>query len=53
MEILVTSVTPFQLLFGKIVGLGLLGLTQLVIWMVGGLRHAARWGSNTDALSAA
>ncbi len=31
-EILVTSVTPFQLLAGKIIGLGLLGLTQLVIW---------------------
>jgi ABC-2 type transport system permease protein len=36
MEILVTSVTPFQLLFGKILGLGLLGLTQLVIWMAAG-----------------
>jgi ABC-2 type transport system permease protein len=36
MEILVTSITPFQLLFGKIVGLGALGLTQLVIWMVAG-----------------
>lgn len=34
MEILITSVTPFQLLFGKIVGLGALGLTQLVIWGV-------------------
>lgn len=36
MEILITSVTPFQLLFGKIIGLGLLGLTQLLIWMVAG-----------------
>jgi ABC-2 type transport system permease protein len=36
MEILITSVTPFQLLFGKILGLGLLGLTQLVIWMAAG-----------------
>ncbi len=36
MEILITSVTPFQLLIGKIIGLGLLGLTQLVIWMVAG-----------------
>lgn len=35
-EILVTSVTPFQLLFGKIIGLGLLGLTQLVVWLVFG-----------------
>ena len=36
MEILITSVTPFQLLFGKIIGLGLLGLTQLVIWLIAG-----------------
>ncbi|HVU13479.1 MAG TPA: ABC transporter permease [Phototrophicaceae bacterium] len=36
MEILVTSVTPFDLLFGKIIGLGLLGLTQLVVWLGGG-----------------
>jgi ABC-2 type transport system permease protein len=35
MEILTTSVTPFQLLFGKILGLGLLGLTILVIWIGG------------------
>jgi ABC-2 type transport system permease protein len=33
MEILVTTVTPFQLLFGKIVGLGALGLLQLVVWV--------------------
>ncbi|MCA9915557.1 MAG: ABC transporter permease, partial [Anaerolineae bacterium] len=36
MEILVTSVTPTQLLTGKIIGLGLLGLTQMVIWGVAG-----------------
>lgn len=35
MEILVTSITPFQLLLGKIIGLGALGLTQLVIWIAG------------------
>lgn len=34
MEILITSVTPMQLLFGKIIGLGLLGLVQLAIWAV-------------------
>ncbi len=37
MEILITSITPFQLLMGKIIGLGLLGLTQLVVWIVGGV----------------
>ncbi len=36
MEILVTSVTPLQLLVGKIGGLGALGLTQLVFWMLAG-----------------
>lgn len=33
MEILVTSITPMQMLTGKVLGLGLLGLTQLVIWV--------------------
>lgn len=36
MEILVTSVSPSQLLFGKIIGLGLLGLTQMVVWFAAG-----------------
>jgi len=36
MEILVTSVTPIQLLLGKILGLGALGLTQLVVWGAAG-----------------
>ncbi len=36
MEILVTSVTPFQLLAGKIIGLGALGLMQLAIWLAAG-----------------
>lgn len=36
MEILITSVTPMQLLLGKIIGLGLLGLTQLLIWGAAG-----------------
>ncbi|MBZ0299616.1 MAG: ABC transporter permease [Anaerolineae bacterium] len=35
-EILITSVTPLELLFGKIVGLGVLGLTQLSIWLIAG-----------------
>jgi ABC-2 type transport system permease protein len=34
MEILITSVTPRQLLLGKIIGLGALGLTQLLVWGV-------------------
>jgi ABC-2 type transport system permease protein len=37
MEILVTSITPMQMLLGKILGLGALGLTQLVVWGVAGV----------------
>jgi ABC-2 type transport system permease protein len=33
MEILLVSVTPRQMLTGKIIGLGLLGLLQTAIWM--------------------
>ncbi|MEA4968730.1 MAG: ABC transporter permease [Bacteroidaceae bacterium] len=43
-EVLVSSIKPVQLLMGKIVAVGLVGLTQLVLWLVlsvvliGGLR---------------
>ena len=33
-EVIVSSVKPFQLMFGKIVGIGAVGLTQFVIWIV-------------------
>ncbi len=33
MEILISSVNPRQLLTGKILGLGLVGLLQLVVWL--------------------
>ncbi|HCY41411.1 MAG TPA: ABC transporter permease [Prolixibacteraceae bacterium] len=33
-EVIISSVKPFQLLFGKIIGIGLVGLTQIVIWIV-------------------
>lgn len=45
-EIIVSSVKPFQLMMGKIVGVGLVGLTQFLIWVVftfaivGGVRTA-------------
>ncbi|OCA87410.1 ABC transporter permease [Pseudobacillus wudalianchiensis] len=32
MEILISSVSPVKQMFAKIIGIGLLGLTQLVIW---------------------
>ncbi len=37
MEMLITSVTPLQMLLGKVLGLGALGLTQFLIWIVGGV----------------
>ena len=33
-EILVSSLRPFQLMLGKIVGIGAVGLTQFLIWIV-------------------
>ncbi len=33
-EIIVSSVKPFQLMMGKIVGIGLVGLTQFALWVV-------------------
>ena len=34
MEVMVSSVKPFQLMMGKIVGIGLVGLTQFVAWVI-------------------
>jgi len=33
-EVIVSSVKPFQLMMGKIVGVGLVGLTQFALWVV-------------------
>ncbi len=33
-EVIVSSVRPFQLMMGKIVGVALVGLTQFVLWIV-------------------
>lgn len=34
LEILVTTITPTQMLIGKIIGLGFVGLTQVVVWIL-------------------
>jgi ABC-2 type transport system permease protein len=52
MEILLSSVTPRELLTGKIVGLGFLGLLQVVIWVGTGRILLAR-GSTVFNLSQA
>jgi ABC-2 type transport system permease protein len=33
-EVIVSSVKPFQLMMGKVFGLALVGLTQIIIWVV-------------------
>lgn len=33
-EILISSVRPFQLMMGKVIGIAAVGLTQLIIWIV-------------------
>jgi len=33
-EIIISSVKPFQLMLGKIVGIGLVGLTQFLLWII-------------------
>jgi ABC-2 type transport system permease protein len=32
-EVIISSVRPFQLMMGKIIGVGLVGLTQFILWM--------------------
>ena len=32
-EVIVSSVKPFELMMGKIIGVGLTGLTQFVVWI--------------------
>jgi ABC-2 type transport system permease protein len=44
MEILLSSVSPHQMLTGKIVGLGILGLLQTAIWMGTGYAFLALGG---------
>lgn len=36
-EVIVSSVKPFELMIGKIVGIALLGLTQFAVWIVMGV----------------
>lgn len=33
-EVIISSVKPFQLMMGKIIGVGLVGLTQFMLWIV-------------------
>lgn len=33
-EVIVSSVKPFQLMMGKIIGIGMVGLTQFLLWII-------------------
>jgi ABC-2 type transport system permease protein len=33
-EVIISSVRPFQLMMGKIIGIGAVGLTQFIIWII-------------------
>jgi ABC-2 type transport system permease protein len=33
-EVMISSVKPFQLMMGKVIGVGLVGITQLLVWIV-------------------
>ena len=52
MEILMTSITPRQMLTGKIIALGLVGLLQTVVWLGAGLLML-RFSGQAFALGAA
>ncbi|MCA9890524.1 MAG: ABC transporter permease, partial [Anaerolineae bacterium] len=53
MEILITSITPTELLAGKLLGLGLIGLLQIVVWVIVGIIVVVIGQSqNLEALSA-
>ncbi len=52
MEILITSIRPSELLTGKLLGAGALGLVQLVVWGTIGVIGISLGGSRFEALSA-
>ncbi|MDR2969014.1 MAG: ABC transporter permease [Tannerellaceae bacterium] len=57
-EVMVSSVKPFDLMMGKIIGIGMVGLTQIFLWgiltmvlfMVGGIFFGASMGMDANAL---
>ncbi len=48
-EVLVSSVKPFQLMMGKVVGICAVGLTQMLLWLLlGGIGMGAVQAANAD-----
>jgi ABC-2 type transport system permease protein len=52
MEVFATSTRPSEMLWGKLLGLGALGLTQIVVWGVVGLGYASSQGTSVERLLA-
>ncbi|MGK2856554.1 MAG: ABC transporter permease [Thermoanaerobaculia bacterium] len=48
-EVLISSMTPMQLLSGKILGLAAVGLTQLTVWILMGIAAAVATGGMAAA----
>jgi ABC-2 type transport system permease protein len=51
MEVFTTSTRPSEMLWGKLLGLGALGLTQLLVWAVVGLAFALTQGTENVGLA--
>ena len=49
-EVLISSLTPFQLLLGKVIGVGAVGLVQLGIWGATGFYLTSMLGSRTAGM---
>lgn len=51
MEILATSLRPIELMWGKLLGLGALALTQIVLWAAAGVLIASQFEEARDFIS--
>ena len=55
-EVLISSLKPFELMMGKVIGVGLVGLTQIGIWLILMpiiyIIGAALFGINPDSMGA-
>jgi ABC-2 type transport system permease protein len=50
-EVLISSLTPFQLLLGKVLGVGAVGLVQLAIWGIAGFYVSSALGSRSAGIA--
>lgn len=56
-EVMISSVRPFDLMMGKIIGIGFVGLTQIFLWgilttVLTGISQFLFFGANNEALTA-